>query len=1363
MKAPLKKIITACLLFCSGLALGQTTEISTVKTYLEQNKTQLNLSPADYNDVIVTRSFTEKETGIQRIYTQQKIAGIDVEGGSFSLHINTKTNSRIGTSNLLPLHLFQKDAAIAVRSAEFAARTALDHLKVPTSGLQLKEAFSTADKKTIFKRSEVALWDVPVRLVYLADDKNQKLRLTWQVQVYETNKQHYWVLYVDDQSGKILRKVDLVMHCQFAAGTTDANNHQQHDHDFGVNNITDVSPGIPVSGQDNLRGTTGANNEYRVYDLPYEAPTDLGATHSLITNPGHAVASTDGWHKVANSSTYNYTRGNNAYAFYDPSPGPLGGVPNPATAAFNNGGVGGTPALIEPFKFDYPIDLTQQPENYRNAAIVNLFYWNNLIHDVFYQFGFNEDNGAFQSSHIFSDGQHGSSASLTGQNDEVWAQAQDGGGTNNANFLTLPDGLNGQMQMYLWTASIPDSLVQITSSTNGAPPAGKKYYSVQGSFNSTFNSNLNTNPLLNKQFVIVKKNALSTVGTDSEGCATGQQSIALPPSNDVSGKIVLIDRGNCSFVEKVLGAQLGGAAGVIIINNTDGEPIAMGGSDAPGNVVTIPSVMITKADGEYLKAQIAGGATIIGSLKQDNPPAPKRDGDIDNGVISHEYGHGISYRLTGGPSALGPLGGDEQGGEGWSDFIALYMITRTNDLQPATATHPNGVLPNKGIGTYVAYQGINTGGGIRPTRYSIDKSVNPTTFKDIAKGGEITVPHGVGYIWCSMLYEMLQGFVDQYGFNDNVYFPANPTGSNSPAAGSGGNNVAMRLVLEGMKLQPTAPTFQQQRDAILKADTLLYGGQHACTIWKAFAKRGLGYSARSGSNALGDEVQGFDLPNACAPNQVRMNIKMQAPERIDNNTIINYTVSVQNQHSAAIPNVIVEDSIPAGTSLIAASDAGVQVGNKVKWNLASLAAGNIKDLTMQLSVNLPSASQLVFFDDHEAVSKFTSDGRPNTWQLVTGNAYSGTKSWYAQEVENPAHNVTLTQVAQMAVPATGAKLSFYHKFNTEQGFDGGLVEISTDNGVNWTNLPPAKFEKNGYNSIIATLDNPNIGTTDLAAFSGATNGYINSVADLGDYAGQQVRIRFRYTCDAASLASGPNPGWYIDDVYLIRNLTTITNYANLSLATGTENLFDSTGNLPMAEATTIVFDNSALPTSTSALAAAARTNLIRLSWKTFAEIRNSGFELERKTENETNYRSIGFIKGAGNSTQQKEYTYNDADVKAGVYYYYRLKQKDDDGKFSYSNVAVAKLGLKDNGYVFDVMPNPATTNASLVVSTPGRKTGTIKVYDAMGKPVTTFNAASAYNSVQKFDLNVAGLPAGTYWIELVVDDVKITKRLIVTR
>jgi len=118
----------------------------------------------------------------------------------------------------------------------------------------------------------------------------------------------------------------------------------------------------------------------------------------------------------------------------------------------------------------------------------------------------------------------------------------------------------------------------------------------------------------------------------------------------------------------------------------------------------------------------------------------------------------------------------------------------------------------------------------------------------------ISQPHGIGYVWNTMLWEMYWNLVDRYGYNANLYAPWS----------SGGNNLAFQLVMDGMKLQPCRPGFVDGRDAILNADSALTGGKNQCEIWRAFAKRGLGSSASQGSSfSRFDGVEAFDLPASC--------------------------------------------------------------------------------------------------------------------------------------------------------------------------------------------------------------------------------------------------------------------------------------------------------------------------------------------------------------------------------------------------------------------------------------------------------------------------------------------------------------------
>jgi hypothetical protein len=436
--------------------------------------------------------------------------------------------------------------------------------------------------------------------------------------------------------------------------------------------------------------------------------------------------------------------------------------------------------------------------------VTNLFYWNNIVHDVFYGYGFDEAAGNFQQNNYGKGGVG---------NDYVRAEAQDGSGTNNANFSTSPDGNRPRMQMFIWGASLVNTVI-----VNSGALAGSAFEASAAVFGPQFDAT-----------GITAEVALVNDGTGatSDGCE---------PFTVPGGSLALLDRGSCNFTVKVKNAQVGGAAGVIVVNNSGGNPITMGGDDA---TITIPSAMISQDNGTALKANLPANVT----AKADPTNSITRDSDIDAGVIAHEYGHGISNRLTGGPAITSCLRNDEQMGEGWSDFFALALTAKPGQ----TGTQ------GRGIGTYVNFEPSN-GFGIRPTPYSIDMSINPTTYGDI---GNLAIPHGVGYAWTTMLWEMYWNLVDRYGFNPDIYAPYT----------SGGNNLALQLVVDGLTLQVCSPGVVDGRDGILQADMLLTGGTNQCAIWRAFAKRGLGQSADQGSNDdTTDGTEAFDIPATCNDN-----------------------------------------------------------------------------------------------------------------------------------------------------------------------------------------------------------------------------------------------------------------------------------------------------------------------------------------------------------------------------------------------------------------------------------------------------------------------------------------------------------------
>jgi extracellular elastinolytic metalloproteinase len=390
-------------------------------------------------------------------------------------------------------------------------------------------------------------------------------------------------------------------------------------------------------------------NTYEVFPIGVTDPSD--GERTLVSNPAKR-SSPNGWNDQGNGRTFTDTQGNNVYAQEN-----LSGSTSTTTWVNNQRPKGG-----ETLDFVFPVDFTQNPKTYINASTTNLFFWNNIIHDIFYEYGFDEVSGNFQENNLGKGGLGG---------DAVQANSQDGAGVNNANFATPPDGQRPKMRMYVWTNSVPS-----------------------------------------------------------------------------------------------------------------------------------------------------------------------RDGDFDQGIIIHEYAHGISNRLTGGPSNVNCLGSGEAGGmgEGWGDFFATVLRQRSN-------YHRNMSFP---MGPYSA----NNPKGIRKFPYSTNLTVDPETYDYVNRAGYEGV-HAKGEVWAGILLEAYWNYRDALGFNEDWYI------------GEGGNNKILQDVIDGMKLQPCRPNFVQARDAILQADKVNSDGKNLCLLWRAFAKRGLGLYAVGTTTGVTKVVEDFSLPENC--------------------------------------------------------------------------------------------------------------------------------------------------------------------------------------------------------------------------------------------------------------------------------------------------------------------------------------------------------------------------------------------------------------------------------------------------------------------------------------------------------------------
>lgn len=544
-------------------------------------------------DFEVTDNYVTKHNGVTHVYGRQLIKGRSIQNALFNINVDAQ-----GRVINMAESFFKNEAAEIPTEPIVEPLSAIlslaKQLNIPLVKKIRLVKFLAEKAEGIFTGGDFSLDEIPVNLAYVQSADGLSLDLTWHINV--RREENWYDAFISTKTGKISSLVDW------------------------------------------FKGAT-----YNVYPITVNDPSD--GSRSIVTDPHLAsTGSPLGWHDQGNGKKFTDTIGNNVYAQEN-----FNGLPGWESNYRPDGG--------SSLKFDFPIDFKKEPEEYIDAATTNLFYWNNIVHDVFYEYGFDEVSGNFQENN-FGNGGKGS--------DAVQANAQDGSGYNNANFATPPDGQRPRMRMYLW-----------------------------------------------------------------------------------------------------------------------------------------------------------------------NQVTPMLDGDLDNGIIIHEYAHGISNRLTGGPANSNCMSGGQAGGmgEGHGDCFSIFFRWRPE-------YNRNTVF---GMGEYAA------GRGIRLYPYAYNFTTNPQTYSYI-NGNQYSGVHAKGCFWCTVIYDLFLDMTDKYGFDTDLY------------KGKGGNNVLLQIMVDAFKLGPCNPTMVDYRDAMILADQTNYGSFYFCDIWKAFARRGLGVNAIDTNNRVVDD---FSLPASC--------------------------------------------------------------------------------------------------------------------------------------------------------------------------------------------------------------------------------------------------------------------------------------------------------------------------------------------------------------------------------------------------------------------------------------------------------------------------------------------------------------------
>ena len=1046
-----KLCMTLLAFYLPFLLLAQDqTPVDNALRLVEQKAPHWGLEASDIDQMLVSDMYKTRHNGVTHIFFQQSIDNIPVYNAIVGVHIDRNGVAREVGHRFIPALRSKVTSSQAVISPAVALENAADHLGINDAAIIPLNDQVEGRAETVYAGSNISHTDIEVEKMYVLD--GNEVRLAYQMAIDDLRNDDYWSIRVDAANGEILDQNNYTTYCQFD---------HAHSGECGEQ-VNLLREGFQPVGS---AVTAAASGTYRVFELPAESPNH--GPHVLVTNPHIPEASINGWHDDTGDGNpdYTITRGNNVHAYPDLNDADMstGGEPD------------GGAALL----FDFPYSDTLEPIDQLDAAVVNLFYTSNMMHDITYLFGFDEAAGNFQQNN-FGNGGAG--------NDYVRSEAQDGSGTNNANFATPPDGASGRMQMYIWNSG--GEVFQIL-----APPAAAGGYETG---EAEFGPNI----------------AFDNVDIEGEIVEAFDDNPDNPSyccdpiinGSEIEGKIALIDRGGCFFDYKVRNAEDNGAIAVVICNFAP-SPIGMAAS---GTVTepTIPVVMLGSDDCAKIRTFIGGG--LIGKFKAPEGDLVALDGDFDNGIIAHEYGHGISNRLTGGPSLAGCLGNAEQMGEGWSDYFTLITTVNEGDV---------GETP-RGIGTYAQRQPVD-GGGIRPRPYTTDFSVNELTYDHIKDAAQISQPHGIGTVWCTMLWDLYWAFVDEYGWDADY--------SNMTA----GNNIAIQLVMDGMKLQVCNPGFVDGRDAILMADTINNDGVNGCMIWEVFARRGLGYYAEQGSsNDRFDGVENFEVAPLC---QNSLRINKDAPTSIKAGEEIEYTISVENNKPTATTGVVVTDIIPEFCEYIdgSASHQPTFNGEQIIFDLADMASLQSEVITYKVRSADNRASQSIWLDDMESgEDNWDLDLREGftIWYQQDQFANSGEVAFYTENGDMDSDQL-LYQFDPITLDVENPGMRFFHDFSTstETNIDGGTIQMSKD-GVSWQFIGSDQMLRNGYNTALAygTFTIPN-----LDGFAGTSGGFIDTYIDLAEFKDEDVQVRFRFGTEEGGNEDNNlalPAGWVVDDV-----------------------------------------------------------------------------------------------------------------------------------------------------------------------------------------------------------------------------------------
>lgn len=851
----------------------------------------------------------------------------------------------------------------------------------------------------------------------------------------------------------------------------------------------------------------------------------------------------------------------------------------------------------------------------------------------------------------------------------------------------------------------------------GLPAFGPDYSVESGDVDVCGNADTGSLPTLESDLIVT----LTSSDTNTSYTCNEQ----LPITNDVSGKIAMVDRGDCFFVDKTQNCQDAGAIMVIICNRDD-EVIPMGGGNE--NLV-IPTVMLKLSDCTKLKAQLDSGESISGRYAQSSSAS---------GIAGPQPGDIVTNPNP--PTNIVWMEDFADGMDGWTSV----GISSDYDEQPIDElawTHQATWKEQDALG-------IKTLGAV----------CNGAAIFDAEFFGGIYGGTGGDFMICEFISPtidltgrgLMQLSLTQFNLplNGNVFFSYS---SDNGATWSEETLITTNNVANDFDNPTTEfmsfPLFDLEPTAECKIKFVADMDYYYIYIDDIIISELTGTNATISGTSYWPTSYAVPLDHACAdPFQFSVAVSNTGAEAI---SAVNMEVTVTNENTGQV-------AYTGGDSyfLLGVGETQVLV-DSTGW--VPTAVGTYR---IEHSVNVPNQSENRLDDNVSEVQYFEiTDDKFTTHSGSTGvPSFNSSYQW--DEYGVGVVYATCAEVDEVLAYGVQAYIDSDDPITTMEGNYITVDIIRFVDGFDGVvNFDPTNIDLFG---------NPQIEIVHEIIYEFTADdqpGIINiPFLDGGELfpltPGEVYLIYIHFDSFQFGNAEVPNSGlgigFYQEDFNAnydwLRTVTDGTWFTG-GYAGGGNPYISLCLNGP----------GEIVPVELSQFSATANAADITLDWTTLSEVNNEGFEVERSIDGKE-FNKISFVAADGaNSNRKVDYNYVDRNVVDNVTYYYRLKQVDIDGRFEYSDIVNATIVNKTTTTVSSFYPNPvrlSDISQLTITSENDSDNSSYSIVNQSGVRVAT-NRIQLTKGINTIEVDKDGLASGVYMVQFTIENKTYTKKLVI--